>query len=301
MISKPSGLSAYERELRYNVDMSERESVFAKIQHFIGQRALKKYYALYLQEELGFSRQEALLKAYPERYAKPAARRSIASWVTSDEGRKSTDLEFILSLAEKLLQKVVDGELSRQDLLRMLESNNPFREIRLKNMADAALERLIAKREEEEQKEIERMYTALKPEERPASEHSRDLFKRAMVFVQGVFEKPEGPTADEVRLQQQKRKQYLQERERMERAKTAALANSPEFLESLGAPDHFDSARQQGKREERIIATEQKKLRPRLTKEDVAPARPREKSPKELAEEKLRMLRKLKGGAGASV
>lgn len=276
--------------------------MFEKIRRMIGKRGLKKYHARYLQQEQGLSAREAreAVCGKSGRSRGTAEPRRLSAWIVSDEGRTENDLGFILQLVELLLEKVAAGALSLAQLKELVVSDNPFREMRMRKMVDTDLERMLAARDAAATAPAAPLSSSNDHVPRQEKRSVQVLFKHALTLVQGMLTREDGPSPEALRLQKQKREQYVQERARMERAKMAALANSPEFLESLGAPDHFESKGAQKAREERVVAKEQKKLRTRLSRDDVVVPQQREKTPKELAEEKMRMLRKLKGGSGIS-
>jgi hypothetical protein len=242
--------------------------------------------------------------------------REFLDWIVSDEGRREDDMEFLLTLTEMILIKISTGELVREDVQRLLFSSNPFRELRMRNMIDRELQVLLEEQASRRATDVREEEFGEQPPEPVAAEEtagsaaaekrSKDLLHKALGFAAEVFPAPRPvPVAEETPARKTSRIQIAMENERMEQLRKAALVNAPEFLESLGKPDHYESDKQQARQEKEIVRKEKQKLRPRLTKDEIPFARPREKTPKELAQEKLKIIRKMKqdlgGRTGASV
>ena len=248
---------------------------------------------LFRQEYKKFLKKEYNIKQAEE---KPRPdNKEFYAWITSKEGRRETDLEFILLLSEQILERVISGELGREDLQRMIQTTSPFREKRFSRLVDDELEGLI--------KET-RSKMAGPPQEAvevKVEEVNTNLIQRSLAFVRDVF--PEAGSLIKVTDTVKKipPKQWLTEKQRHERLMKALLANSPEFLEQLLVEDRFESEKQQKEKEEKVLAKEKKKLRARLVPDQVPFKQPRERTPKELAEEKLRIIRKLREDLGKGV
>ncbi len=221
------------------------------------------------------------------------------AWISSPAGRKETDIEFVLAIIEQLLQKIIAGEITEREMAELLAARNPFREMRTKNFVDTELAALI---KQEEAPELALEDTTLKEtiEAAPITAKTEAMHK-ALAFVQEVFKPTSAEDLEKEIKLEQKRKQWRIEQARIAAINKAALANSPEFLEQLGS-DTFESESAQALRDAKVIYKEKTKLRGRLSKDEL-PSKikiVKEKTPKELAEEKLKALRKLKRDLGGS-
>ncbi|MFC1517635.1 hypothetical protein ACFL5G_03655 [Candidatus Margulisiibacteriota bacterium] len=216
------------------------------------------------------------------------------NWIASKEYRRETDMEYFLIFTEQLLKMIVDGELTQEDLEEMLQSANPLREKRIARLVDEELQEVIRGGKGKVPEET----VVIQEKSKESSAMNKDMLKRSLLFVQDIFQPNDKSSImvdDRVKIAQ--KKQWELEQKRLEAYKKAVLANSPEFLEMLGK-DEYESEAKQAARENKIVRKEEQKLRARMVKDTIPIKRPREKTPKELAAEKLRIIRKMREEMG---
>ncbi|MBU0581495.1 MAG: hypothetical protein KKA19_10005 [Candidatus Margulisbacteria bacterium] len=212
-----------------------------------------------------------------------SSREEFTDWIINGPGKSMNDVEFYYTLLEQVLLRLERGDLTREEIAKMFNTTNMFRTKRFVEVKDQELKQKL----HETQIENNTVETehALSPIQEIPHNFLQNIFKQAEVDTRDYWKKAIS------------RKQYLIEKERQNRINKAILANAPEALELLGK-DYFESEGQQQKREDKVLEKETQKIRARLVKDKIPEKRPREMTPKEMVEEKLRIIRKLKKDLG---
>jgi hypothetical protein len=256
--------------------------ILEKIRKKIAMKLIQKEAAKLLRKELGEIAFIKLNEKKKKVSSEQDSTKKFAKWIVQGEGKSINDLEFFYALLEQVLIKLDKGELTREEIARIFTPTY-FRTKRFVEQKDEDLEVKLAEMNE-------------KNEDQPEEFVQQNI---SPSFLKTLFDKAEN-VAKESLKNTIHRKQFLSEQKRIESMNRAVLANSPEFLESL-TPDYFKSERLQKRQEKQLFKKETMKIRGRLVKETIPFKTEKEKTPKEITEEKRRIIQKLRQELGGKI